>query len=165
MKALWPSLFAIGTASLSLGLLEASLDLRGADRFVRPYHYAGTLITVILVVSVFWVLFRRLGWLRRRGAFLLSIVFLVLFLSAWSFTLPLGDRVAVHYQRLDPEQSVGEPPGYGWFYGDDSGSGGVPMSVGYLVWSIWRPWLPMMFLGFFPCFFFLYRNSTQTGNA
>ena len=166
MKALWPTLLAICTASLCLGLLEASLDMRGADRFVRPYHYSGTLITVLIVVSTFWAFYRCVGWLRRGGAFLLSIFFLVLLLSAWAVTLPLGDRIAIHYQRLDPLQLiVAGDPGYGWFYWDDSGMGHWPMGIGYLVWSLSRPWIPVLFLAFFPCFFYLHRNSNETGNA
>ena len=163
MKAIWPTLFAICTAFLCLGLLEVSLDMRGAVRFVRPYHYTGTLITVLVVVSIFWPLYRTVGWLRRRGAFLLSISFLVLLLSAWAITLPLGDRIAIHSQRLDPLYSSG--PWDGSFYKDDSGMDQWPMSIGQLIRSIFRPWMPVMFLAFFPWFFYFHRNSNEPGNA
>ena len=167
MKPLWPTLLAICTASLCLGLLEASLDMRGATVFVRPFHYYGTLITVLLVVSIFWPLYRSIGWFRRRGTFLISILYLVLLFSAWAVALPLGDHIAIHYQRLDPQQFTlaNEPPGYGWFYVDDSGMGGSPMNICYLLLALSRPWLPVMFLAFLPCFFYLYRNSNATGNA
>lgn len=166
-NVLWPTLLAIGTASLCLGLLEPILDVRGASPFVRPYHHACTLVVAPLVVGVFWPLYRCIGWLRRRGAFLLSVFFLVLLLCVWAFMLPLGDRLAVRRQRLDPQLSslAIEPPGYGWFYMNDSGMGDQPMHVIDLIWTSRRPSLPVVLLVFVPCFFYLHRNSNETGSA
>lgn len=165
-RALWPVLLFISTVALCLCLLEAPLDMRGAVRFVRPYHYLGTVLTVLGTILVFWPLYRCIGWLRRRGAFVVSILFLLLLFTAWAFTLPLGDRIAIHHQRLDPTQQYYLPePGFGWFYGDDSGMGAWPMQLAYLFYALKYPWLPAIFLAFYPIFFYLQRNSSEPGNA
>jgi hypothetical protein len=161
---MWPSVFTISTAALCIGLIDAMMDARGAERFVRPFHHYCTLTTVFVVCVVFWTLFRQVAFLRRRGAFVLSILFVAFLFGVWSWTLPLGDRIAIHYERLDPFRPPGDT-GYGWFYWDDSGMGNWPMRIGYLLWTWDRPWLLLMLLAFYPCFFYLHRNSNEPGNA
>jgi len=163
---MWPLLLTISTAALCLGLLSRILDFRGATEFVRPFHYGVAFATVVVAVGTFWPLLRRVVQFYRGGAFALSNIFTVCFFSIWLVTLPLGDALAIHYQRRNPAHlPVPADAMYGWFYMNDSGGGDHAMSIIDPLFFCYRePWWPIIFLAFYPCFFHLYRRS-QTKKA
>jgi hypothetical protein len=119
------------TFAILYGALDLSLDFRGANWYIRPFHAAGVLFTAISAVGVVGVSGR---WIGDRPI-LLTLAHLVFIISIWSFVLPLGDSAAERIERKQKsKQEVGDT-GYGWYYWDDSGMGNWPMTLGRLAWA------------------------------
>jgi hypothetical protein len=163
-RFIWLSVLTISSASLCFGLIDAAMDVRGASPMVRPFHYCFTLATVLVVCLTFWTVYCSFAFLRRRGTFTLSIIFVTLLMVLWAWTLPFGDTLAIHYEHLDSHRDPGEM-GYGWYYWDDSGMGGWPMHIVYITYARFRPWLLLMFFAFYPCFFYLHKKSSELSSV
>lgn len=119
----------IGVAALLYCMLDLILDVRGANDFIRPFHYVGILVTVTLSTLAFWTLLKLLP--NKLGPYPLAqtVVYLTILLAVWHVALPLGDHFAELRERATKSTYEVGDTGYGWFYWDDSGMGNWPMSM------------------------------------
>ena len=142
-------ILGIGSLGLLWAMLDSELDGRGAILFVRPYHVGGLVVTVItgvVVLAAMLRLFQR--QVGSRPVLQTTLFFLIMALLWWRI-LPLGDWLAEQVERAQKSPAEVGDMGYGWYYGDDSGMGGDPMSIGHLLRaSILYPFIPMLWLAF-----------------
>lgn len=158
MKLIAPLLLFLGSCALCWGFLEFVFELRVAVDFVRPYHYGGILASCALAVTMFWPSYQAIGKRRRVSIAGAALLFSLLLLGLWALSFPISHRLAVHDQ-LQAAGGVLSPEGQGWFYPGDSGMGRDPIQLTHLLWAaIFKPWLAVLFLAFFPCFFGLHRS-------
>lgn len=131
------ALFAVTFLALD-SMLGAVIEMRGASDYIKPFHSWNMLFTSVVSVAIFEIIFllirgaRRFPWFMRWLAFV-HVVALITFL-----VLPLADRVAVQRERAQGPPMSGDM-GYGWYYWDDSGMGGNPVTGFYLVFFLYQP--------------------------
>ncbi len=131
-----------GTTALAIMVVQTGLDIRGANRFVRPFHYGGAFITVLLAALIAELVRRWLPRLQLDAPWRAASCYLMAFLVVWWFIIPADDAVAqIVERRMRTPQEVGDT-GYGWFYYDDSGMGADPMHLLIvLIYCVFRaPW-------------------------
>jgi hypothetical protein len=131
------ALFAITNLALN-SMLGAVIEMRGASDYIKPFHSWNMLLTSIVSVAILEIIFgliplaRRFPWFMQWLAFV-HIVMLVAFLA-----LPFADRIAVQRERAQGPPMSGDM-GYGWYYWDDSGMGGNPVTGFYLLFFFYQP--------------------------
>jgi len=143
------AILSIGSAGILWSMLDFDLDIRGANLFIRPFHAIGLLAT-ILITAVVFLAFLRLGRsiIGRRPA-LQTLLYVVTLITIWAFALPLGDWRAEQLERSQKTPYQVGDTGYGWYYWDDSGMGGDPMTIGHILRpAILIPVLPILWLTF-----------------
>ena len=143
------AILSIGSAGILWSMLDFDLDIRGANLFIRPFHAIGLLATVLITAVVF-LAFLRLGRsiIGRRPA-LQTLLYVATLITIWAFALPLGDWRAEQLERSQKTPYQVGDTGYGWYYWDDSGMGGDPMTIGHILRpAILIPVLPILWLTF-----------------
>ena len=143
------TILSIGSVGLLWSMLDFDLDIRGANLFVRPFHAAGLLITLLIAAFVFAALLRLCRSVLAFRPASQTLLYVVSVLAVWAFFLPLGDWVAEQLEQSQKNPAQVGDTGYGWYYWDDSGMGGDPMSIGHILRpAILLPVLPILWLTF-----------------
>lgn len=152
------ALFGITWLSLN-GLVDAIVDMRGGSDYVRPFHSWNMAFCAAASVLLFEILLGCFRVIRRFPWAMQALGFVHIVLIVTFFALPLGDFLAV--QR---EKSRGAPilsdQGYGWYYWDDSGMGGDPITGSYMLFFLMQPLKLGVFVGSTAAVFVL-ANGTR----
>jgi len=162
------AILSIGSVGILWSMLDFDLDIRGANLFIRPFHAVGLLATVLITAVVFEAILRIARSVVDNRPALQTLLFVVTMLAVWAFILPLGDWTAKQSERSQKTPYQVGDTGYGWYYWDDSGMGGDPMTIGHILRpAILIPVLPIFWIAF--CYLVLrLRNllttSTMTTN-
>jgi hypothetical protein len=71
-------------------MLDFDLDIRGANFFVRPFHAAGLLVTILIATFAFAALLRLCRSVLAFRPASQTLLYVVSVLTVWTFFLPLG---------------------------------------------------------------------------
>lgn len=92
----------------------------------------------IVSVCILEIMYRVFGILQRYPWFMQWLGFIHVVMIVTFLALPLGDRLAIrHEQNQGPP--IGGDMGYGWYYWDDSGMGGTPITGFSLLFFVAQP--------------------------
>lgn len=131
------SLFVVTFLALD-SMLASVVDLRGGSEFIKPYHSWNMVFCSAVSVCILEITYRvfrilhSFPWLMQWLGFV-HIVIIVIFLA-----LPLGDRMAIRHERTQGPPMASDM-GYGWYYWDDSGMGGNPITGFHLLLFVGQP--------------------------
>lgn len=143
------AILSMGSVGILWSMLDFDLDIRGANLFIRPFHAAGLIITLLIAAFVFAILCRLGRSILASRPALQTLLYVILVLIIWAFALPLGDWVAEQLERSQKTPYQVGDTGYGWYYWDDSGMGGDPMTIGHMIRpAIVIPVLPIFWITF-----------------
>lgn len=143
------AILSIGSIGILWSMLDLVLDIRGANLFIRPFHAVGLLATVLIAAVVFVAVLRLSRSVVDSRPALQTLLYVVTVLTVWAFALPLGHWTAEQLERSQKTPYQVGDTGYGWYYWDDSGMGGDPMTIGHILRpAILIPVLPILWLTF-----------------
>ncbi len=138
------SLFVISLLSYESMLLSV-VDMRGGCDYIKNYHIWNMVFCCATSIILFEVVYRLIPVVRKFPWFMQWIAYAHLILAIVFIALPLADRMALRH-----EKAMGKPfdaeKGYGWYYWDDSGMGGQPITSIYLIYFFLSPLRMICFL-------------------
>jgi hypothetical protein len=123
------AILGVGVFAILSAVLHVALSTRGAIPFIYSFHGIILAIVVALTTTVLGISLRKITWLQRRNAFVLSVIYIALTLALWLPSVPVGDHIGRAVENVIYDEPISGDGFGGWFYLDDSGMGAMPMTA------------------------------------